>query len=246
MNPGPRIYAGAAALAFAASLVLLFPARVAQHAFAPDGVELSGVSGTVWSGTAQEMSAGGLYFRDVAWQLRPLRLLTGKLALDVEAKAAAGLVESRVQVGFSGAVTLTDLHAEMRLQALQLQFRMPGLSGIARADFERLAFRDGVPAAAEGTVTVTDLVAPKIYRGNIGGYRSVFTTTDEGIVTSIEDAGGVIDVAATLSVYADRRFEFLGTVAATERTPVEMRERLQFLGLPDAQGRYELRTEGRL
>ena len=245
MKPGRKVVAGAAVVTFLVGVVTLFPARVVHRWFEPAGVVLSGVDGTVWSGTAQEMSAGGLYLYDVSWRLRPLRLFTGKLALQVEGRSAAGVVDTGILIGFGRVVTLDDLRADVRLQALQGIVDMPGLGGDARAEFDRLALRDGLPVAADGTVTITNLVAPMIYRGNIGDYEARFATTPEGIVASIEDVAAVVDLAAALSVYPDRRFEFLGKVGPTDRTPAEMRERMQFLGIADSQGRYELRTEGR-
>lgn len=246
MKPGPKFLAGAAVLTFIAGIVVQFPARIANHWFVPTGVTLAGISGTIWSGSANELSVGGLYLRGVKWRLRPLRLLTAKLALDVEANMVSGIVESTVAIGFGGAITLTDLRTEVRLQNLGPMFDMPGLSGVARADFERIAFRDGVPSSADGTVTITDLVAPLIHRNNIGGYRAEFMTTSDGIVASIEDAGGVYDIAASMTLYPDRRYQLLGKVGATERTSAELRERLRFLGTPDERGQHELRLEGRL
>ena len=66
-------------LTFVTGVVLLFPARVAYHWFAPSTVQAGGLDGSIWSGSATEVTAAGLYLRDVRWRLKPMRLLTGKL-----------------------------------------------------------------------------------------------------------------------------------------------------------------------
>jgi hypothetical protein len=60
-------------------LLLLFPARVAYQWFAPPGIALSGIDGTIWRGMAREGDVGGLYLRNVGWRVQPLKLCTGKI-----------------------------------------------------------------------------------------------------------------------------------------------------------------------
>jgi general secretion pathway protein N len=79
---------------FVSAFVVMFPARVAYDWFAPSTVQVSGLEGSIWSGSAAEASVAGLYLRDLAWRLRPLRLFTGKLAASIEASPASGFLEA--------------------------------------------------------------------------------------------------------------------------------------------------------
>jgi len=144
-------------LTFVAAFVALFPARVAYNWFAPPAVQLSGLEGSIWSGSAAEMSAAGLYLRDLKWRLRPLRLLTGKLAASVEASPSSGFVQADIAVGPGGSIALSDVNGSLPLSDFASLARMPGLAGEASVRFEELRIRDGLPVAATGTLAVAGL-----------------------------------------------------------------------------------------
>ena len=185
---------------FVAGVILLFPARVAYQWFAPDGVSLAGIHGSIWSGTAREANGGGLYLRDLRWRMRPLRLFTGKLGFDVEASPGNGFVEAGVALGLGGTVSIANLTASGSLQTFAGMLNMPGLNGNVSAQFERLQLRNGLPVAAEGTLAVDRLVAPLIDPAPIGGYRMEFFTNENGVTASVEDTNGAFDLAGSLTV----------------------------------------------
>ena len=62
----------------------------------------------------------------------------------------------------------------------------------------------------------------------------------------IEDTAGVFDLAGSLNIYADGRYEFRGLVAANDRTSDKLRGQLRFLGSPNERGQHEIRLEGSL
>lgn len=246
MRPGRKTFILAGIAAFVVGFVLFFPARVAYQWFAPGTVQLSGIGGSLWSGHAREMSAAGIYLRDLKWRVRPLHLLTGKLALDLEATPSSGFTEARVALGVGGNVVVTDLAGSLPLQLLATPLRMPGLSGNASVQFARVEIRDGLPVAADGNIAVAGLVAPMVDPSPLGAYRADFFTADDGVVASVEDTNGVFDLAGSLTISSDRSYVFLGQVAPTERTPEKLRRQLRFLGTPNSRGQHEIRLEGSL
>ena len=236
-------------LTLVVGIIALFPARVAYHWFiAPSAEEqllrMSGLSGTFWSGEARELSAGGVYLSDVRWNVKPLHLLTGKIVLALEASPVSGFVETDVIATLNGKLSLTNLTASLPLAPLAQPFRVPGLQGSASLQFDRITVTDGLPVAADGVLTVADFSAAKLFRGPLGGYKVEFFTQNNGIAASIEDTDGVVDLAGSLKVNADRSYQFLGKVAAKANTPQALRNQFRALGNPDDRGQYELRLEG--
>jgi general secretion pathway protein N len=233
-------------LTFVAAFVIRFPARIAYNWLAPPALQLSGIEGTIWSGSATEASVSGLYFRDLKLRLRPLRLFTGKLAASIEASPSSGFLQADVAAGIGGDITLGDVNASLPLRDFAALAGTPGLSGSASIQFVRLRLRDGLPIAADGTLAVADLVAPMVDASPIGSYRAEFFTEDGAVVASVEDVSGMFDLAGSLTISADRNYQFLGKVAATESTPEKLRRQLRFLGLPNDRGQHDLRLEGQL
>ena len=246
MTVTPKALIAAGSLAFVAAFVAMFPARIAYDWFVPQAVQVSGLEGSVWSGSATEASVAGLYLRDLSWRLRPLRLLTGQLAASIEASPSSGFLEADVAVGFGGDIALANVNASLPLSAVAPIAGVPGLAGNASIQFREMELRDGLPVVAEGTLTVADLVAPMVDASPIGGYRAEFFTGDDAVVASVEDVNGVFDVAGSLTVSSDRNYQFIGKVAATDKTSEKLRKQLRFLGSANDRGQHDIRLEGQL
>lgn len=233
-------------LMFVTGLIVLFPARVAYRWFAPPGITLNDIHGSVWYGSASHASAAGLYLRDISWRIRPLRLLTAKLAYAIDASPAGGFIESDVAIGVGGDVHISDLRGSIALASLEQATGVRGMRGTANAEFDRVLLRDGIPTAAEGKVEVTELFVPLIAPTPIGGFKAEFLTQKEGIIASVEDTDGAVDLAGRLLLSEDRSYEFLGQLAPKANTPAQLQSQLQFLGSANEHGQYELRLEGTL
>lgn len=227
-------------------LIVSFPARVGYHWFAPPTVALSGITGTVWRGSASQASIVGLYLGELRWRLRPLALFRGRASFDVEASPAGGVLDGNAAIGFGGDVYLANTRAALPLDAIAGLTGVPGLRGTATADIERLQLSDGLPVAADGSAEVRGLVLPLVSPQAIGGYRVEFFTQEDGVVASVEDTDGFVDIAGRLVLSLDRSYEFLGQLAPKPETPTAVADQMRFLGSPNARGQYELRLEGAL
>ena len=226
------------------ALVVSFPARVAYQWASPPFVAMSGIGGTIWRGTAREFSTHGVYLRDLEWRMRPLQVFTGKAVFDISASPVSGFFESRVAIGFGGAVTLRDLNASVPLSMFERAANVAGLRGNASLQFERLELVGGRPGAMDGTVEVAGLVVPMLAPTSLGGYRAEFFTQNDGIVASIEDTDGAVDLAGSLQLKQDKSYAFLGQVGAKPATPDSLRRQLRYLGSANERGLHELRLEG--
>lgn len=244
--PSRRRLIFAGVLTFAIGLILMFPARVALHWASAPGFAVSGIKGTIWRGSARHILVNGLLLRDIQWRSKPLALFTARAAFAIKATPPGGFLESDVAITLTGNLHLNDLSASLPLTLLQQAVRMPGLRGTANVKFERLRIADGVPVVATGSVDVVGLVVPLPSATPIGDYRAEFLTQEDGVVASVEDTDGVVDLAGSLQITDDRNYQFLGQVAPKAKTPSALRQQLQFLGSANDQGQYELRLEGQL
>lgn len=231
-------------IVFVIGIVVLFPARVAIGWFAPSGVSISGVQGSVWRGSAEEASIDGFYLRDLNWTASPLSLFSGKFAYQLAASPVSGFFESHISADLGGNVTMTNLTAALPLGMFADAAGIPNLDGNASATFERLEIVDGLAVVADGTVQIANLIVPVLGRESLGAYSAEVRTQNNGIVALIEDADGIVDLAGSLQVRTDRSFEFLGQVIVTAKTPQSVRQQLKFLPPANERGQQEIRLEG--
>lgn len=235
-----------AALTLIAALLIMFPARVAYLWAAPAGIAMSGIDGTVWRGKTDAMSVEGIYLRDVSWTMNPLRLLRGQANFHVQGSPVAGFVEADVGIGIGGTLIVSDLAAALPLSLFADVVNVRGLQGDASLQFDRIEIRDGLPVAANGTLRVSKLVAPRLGREPIGGYEAEFFTQNNGVAATVEDTDGVVDLAGSLQLNEDRSYQFLGKVIAAPEAPASLKRQLEYLGSADERGQRELRLEGML
>lgn len=235
-----------AVLTVVLALTVMFPARIAYRWASPPDFAVSGIQGTVWHGSADAVAASGLYLRDVSWRIKPLNFFTAKAAYGITGSPASGFVEGVVALGFGGRITVSDLTASLPLPMFADALNIRGLDGSARLQFEQIKLRNGIPTAADGTVQVDNLVAPRLSRDSIGGYRADFSTQENGISASVEDTDGVVDLAGSFELNDDRSYGFLGQIVAKPEAPATLQRQMQYLGPANERGQRELRLEGSL
>ncbi len=231
---------------FVIGLIITFPARVAYQWFAPAELKLSGISGSIWRGSAAQGSAGSVYLANVNWSFRPLALLTGKLEFASSSKLASGFVDARIALGVGGSLTLSDVAGALSLDTLADTLHLSGIEGDVSLQFEELVVENGLPVEATGTLNIANLVSRYLSPTRLGDYRAEFQTDDDGILGSVEAISGVLELGGTIKLTRDRNYEFVGKVAAKPNAPPGISQQLQFLGSPDAQGKREFRIEGKL
>ena len=231
---------------FVFGLVVMFPARVAYDAFAPPALRLSGVTGTVWDGTAVSGAAGGIYLDNLRWSFVLTSLLRGRLGFDVTVAPAGGFLDGRIEIGPGGTLVFSGLDASLSIAALQGLIPAPGIEGNVRLQFDALRVENGLPVAADGTIDVAGLLVRGLSPAPLGDFRAQIASSDRAISGSVEDINAVLDIAGSLRIGADRTYVLEGLVAPTPQTPAAVVEQLRFLGSANARGQRQFRFEGRL
>ncbi|NNC76611.1 MAG: type II secretion system protein GspN [Woeseiaceae bacterium] len=242
--PSLRRLAAALLITLVAGVILMFPARVAYHWFAPADLVLAAITGTVWKGSSTHGSVAGVYLADLNWRIKPLSLFKGRIAYRVNTELAGGYIDGDVAATIAGNIVITDAKAALSLDALAAGIGRRGLGGFANADVEKLFLQDGFIADAVGKVVIRDLQLAQLGAQPIGGYLADVSSTDEGIVALVEDTDGVIGINGRFLLRPNGQYQFLGSLAPKTETPQYLRDQTRYLGSPDANGEYEFRFEG--
>ncbi|NDV90762.1 type II secretion system protein GspN [Alteromonas sp. 345S023] len=86
----------------------------------PKGVSVNNVSGTVWSGRAQQAIVNGLPINNLRWEISPLALVTGTLSADI----SGGNLRNSDDIAFNGNVA-TNLLSLDHLKAHDFIIYLP-------------------------------------------------------------------------------------------------------------------------
>ena len=239
-------YIFAGVFVFMGILLVTFPARVAVNWFAPADVHLSGISGSVWNGTAIEAMAAGAYIQDISWHLKPASVFAGQLAFQTSSKPASGRLNADVAVSLNGSLTLSNVSGNIPLDLVHPALQQNGISGDVSLNFDEIVIRNGLPVIVTGNVSVSNFFAPDLSAAQLGDYKADFQVTDGNITATIDDLSGVLDVSGTITLSPQRNYQVIGEVAARPDAPSSIKQQLQYLGSPDERGFRSFRFEGTL
>jgi general secretion pathway protein N len=213
----------------------------------PPRVKVGTLQGTIWSGRTDALAVDGHALGAVRWQLRPLQLFLGRLALDTELERRDGQARAGLRLGFGGSFEARDLEVHLPIQALPAGFAPRGWTGGLQADLTQLSLPAASAPRIEGTVELRDLKAPPPQGAAIGSYRLLFDQASrqgDRLVGRVQDIEGPMEVSGTLSLGADRSYVIEGLVAPRASATQAVTDTLRFLGPPDAQGRRPFSVDG--
>lgn len=108
-------------------LITNLPASVVLSAVnLPGNLTLSLISGTVWSGKAQQLRYAGISFGAVSWNLHPLNLMLGELSADISIVKNEQYIKTAANISTSGKIELQETRFSIDLSSLQpLTYGMP-------------------------------------------------------------------------------------------------------------------------
>lgn len=232
-----------AVVAFAAIVIARLPATWIIPA-PPSPVTCADVDGSIWSGTCSGLTVQGTPLGDMTWSVHALRLLTGKLSVNILLTHPARSLSGDFDVGLDKSVTAHNVQANIpfdeTIKALVPPLR--SLSGSANANIVYARYVKDIVKQIQGHIEVHDLedhdrngVTP------VGSYSVTFPGGGNGDPTGeLRDIGGPLAVQGTLRIMQDQPgVEVQGYVTPRADAAPDLRHQLEYLGSPDAQGRRQ-------
>ncbi len=226
---------------FVLILIVQFPARWAALAL-PRAVTCGQVAGTLWSGTCAGLTAAGMSLGDLQWTLHPLRLLTGRLDVDVALTRGAGAARARVEWSPRGAIAARGVHADFPVDSAFIPQLPPSTLGSAEVDLADLHWNGMRITEIRGQIEVRGLT---IGQGALlGSYRLLFPGGPGEPTGQLSDLGGPFALQGTVRLTPEPGYEVEGLIAARPSASPDLVSQLRYLGAPDAQGRRPFSIAG--
>jgi general secretion pathway protein N len=225
------------------------PASLLTDRLAPLGVNLLGVQGTVWQGSAQTAQVANVSLGTLSWNVRLLKLLTAQAGADVDVTRPDGSLNCGIFYGLlSGQISLDELKASFPIDALPPSLTQGGWNGRLQVNFSELVIDNGWPASAAGSLQALNLVGPLNNPNNFGSLKISFPASKPvagALAGDIVSVDGPLRIKATLQLTAaTRSYLISGTIGTDANTPATMTRTLQYLGPPDAEGNRPFSLEG--
>jgi len=230
---------------FLATLLVRLPARVLALLL-PSQVACAAPSGTVWSGSCDELRAGTLHIAGLSWQLHPAALLRLQLAADVASSDPAAQGQARLRVGLDRDLTITGLQSMLTLPGV-LDFMPAGSSGNLQLSVASARMHDAHLVELQGRIALLRLriANPPV---DLGSFELQFPPSEPGaaMVGQLRDLDGPLSVSGVLQLNGAGSYDLEGSVSPKPGASADLTQALQLLGPPDAQGRHTLSMAGTL
>lgn len=237
-----------AVVAFAAIVIARLPANWICPV-PPGDIFCSSIDGSIWSGTCGGLTVQGAPVGDVTWDVHALRLLFGKLSVDINLTRPTGSVRGDFDVGLDKSITARNVQAmlplDQNLKSL-LPANLRSLDGSTNANIAFAHISKGIVTQVEGVIEVHDLVShDRDGVTSFGSFSLTFPGGGSGDPTGqLRDLGGPLAIQGTVRLMQDKPgVDLQGFVTPRAGAAPELVSQLDYLGLPDAQGRRQFGTE---
>lgn len=232
-------------------LLATLPASLALAQFKlPKNIQVGNVSGSIWQGKIAALTVEGVLVKDLHWQFNALSLLSGQVAYQFDFGNARKVLEPNgnfnLAYGFSGP-EITDLNArlpaDLLAQKMQLGFPVRA-SGLLELAVREASLGEPICRVIDADIKWS-LAAVDVGNVNVSyGDLATQISCPEGKVQA-KVSGDPERLMVDLDVHWDgQKYSIKGHVAAGQNADKNLRNTIQQLGNPDAQGRYLISFSG--
>jgi general secretion pathway protein N len=236
------------AVAYLVFLVATFPAQyLADHLTKKmPQLELAGVTGSVFSGSAAQLRYQGMDLGALDWNFDWLAPFTFNVGYRIHVHAEDRDLSGRVDLGFGG-IRLKGLEGRVPVASMDRWSPLPpnSVTGSLGLHALQLSFKNGRIVSADGEVDLDDSVLKWPTAATLGSFRmDLSPASGGGIQAAIVDAGSPIRLNASLSLSDQGAYHLKGTLAAKDAGDQATRSLLSGLGQPDSTGQYPFDLSG--
>ncbi|MCF6281050.1 MAG: type II secretion system protein N [Candidatus Polarisedimenticolaceae bacterium] len=212
------------------------------------GLQLAQIKGSVWDGSAQQLTFKGLQIGPIYWQFKPLSLLFGQIEVALTISDAKLKATSRAGSTLSGEFYLSNLKGESSVEIITSL--IPNLpvtpAGSIIFDLEEVGFSDQHLSSATGNIDWQRASVTQPIDIQIGNLNLRLNSDDDGIHGKISDQGATLGIDAQLELQASGQYQIKGKIQPKPNTPTDLINALNILGRPDPTGAISINLSGHL
>lgn len=191
-------------LVVGAVVVWTLPARFAWRLVQDrvPSIELVGIDGSIWHGTAEQLQVASLSLGELEWELRPTGLLHREVVADFAISGPQLKSHGLVRRKSDGSVSLLDVQAKLPARVLGgvLGLRYAKPRGKLELDIARADIRNAWFTALDASAVWHDAILHGDAQVALGDILADFELAEGGHVrgTVVDDGSGPIAVAGTV------------------------------------------------
>jgi general secretion pathway protein N len=211
---------------------------------------IEGISGTIWTGSADRVTVNKQVISDVNWSLNPFSLFGAAIQSDISATLMSVPVTSQLNYSLlSQQTTITDLQGAVNASEVQQAINLPFGVLEGRISFHvtqlQLAGNQLENLQAQlnwnnAKLTLADTVS-------FGNLNLQLMSTDKGNVEGqLSNSSGDLSIDGQINIAKNQRFEFNASLTPRSNAPKELLNILNLLAPQKSGNAHVLRRQGHL
>ena len=220
--------------------------QVLPHLKLPPNVQLVGIQGTAFRGTAQEIVIDQFPLQAVSYRFLPSCILLLKACYQVSYEQ--GTLDAAYDV-LSGDAEISDARIDYPVAELMKYVPNVPVNPIGRVELmiDELSMVQGKPAALDGKLIGRDLgVDNDGSKISIGDFQVDFTGNQKKYEFKLSDLDARLDVAGKGEIGADGQYSFDIKLNAEDGLDPKVKNVLDLFAAKDGYNKYRIEQKGRL
>ncbi|HXQ30429.1 MAG TPA: type II secretion system protein N [Steroidobacteraceae bacterium] len=232
-------------LVFVGVAVGTLPASLLVSRLPPD-LKADGVSGSIWSGSADAIRLRGTPLGAINWAADLGALLHGQLAYEIDLSRPDGFVRGHIAASLGNGLTGENISLELPVTTLNPERASTAWQGDLKGTVRLVRVVNSWPTTLAGAFTLSNLKPPGADQA-LGTFAIEFdpkASTPVQLVGRVSDVDSPLLVRAQLIIRRDRSYVLDGDVTPRPGAPPEVARAVAFLGAPDSSGRRQFQITG--
>ncbi|MGH8283558.1 MAG: type II secretion system protein N [Gammaproteobacteria bacterium] len=209
-------------------------------------VRMVGVSGSVWAGSAQDLTLSGRSWGALQWHFDWRAPFTGRLGYSLQLHGSDLSLHGQVAASRRASLFLRDWRGQLDVARLEPWLPLPSgsVSGTLRLRLSRVVLVNGRPTVADGVVTGEGIRLAWPQPVALGNYQlKLQTQATGGIRGDLLDTAGPLILQGSLNLAPNGHYQVSGTLASRDPANTGLNNLLHYLPA-DASGNHPFQFSG--
>lgn len=246
-----RVYIFTAVASYFILLIATIPASVISNTVNDNSiVAMHGISGSVWNGKAYSILINdNIELKNTKWSFSLWRILTGKIAIDINGQYLENNISAEIGTSFSGRYyannLLTTIPAEKASQLLNIP--MVQLSGLISFNIDHAQWKQGELPLATGVINWNNAEVTVNETASLGNVSITLRESEKQLlVADIKNQGGDIKINGIAELLAEADYAINIKLLPTTSADVNIKQSLGLFAKKQNNGEYLLKYSGPL
>ncbi len=248
-----RHYLLTAIFSYLLFLIFTIPAKpvtdLINEQLSDKAVSIQGVSGSLWNGSAYMITINNMQLKKTRWSLKPWKLLTGKIAIDIDSHFLGNNISAELGTSITGRYFVNTLSAKIAASDATRLANIPlaQLGGMISIDIKHAEWKQGELPLANGEIKWHNASVTVADTASLGNVSIVLSESQQGFLsTEIKNQGGDIKINGNAELVPEKNYNLNIKLLPTATANNNIRQSLGFFAQKQSNGEYLLKKSGSL